>query len=66
VRWGNPGGRRNAAASGVGDGLRAKFLDPLICCLLGVARREIDVYDRNSDLLFSFVNADLRAGLHNF
>jgi hypothetical protein len=31
-----------------------------------VARREIDVYDRNSDLLFSFVNADLKAGLHGF
>jgi len=66
VRWGNPGGGWNAAASGGGGGLRAKFLDQQICRLLGVARREIDVNDRNSDLLFSFVNADLRAGLHGF
>jgi hypothetical protein len=66
VRWGNPGGGWNAAASGGGGGLRAKFLDPLKCCLLGVARHEIEVYDRSSDLLFSLGNADLRAGPHGF
>jgi hypothetical protein len=66
VRWGNPGGGWNAAASGGGGGLRAKFLDQQICRLLGVARRAIDVYDRYSDLLFSFANADLSVGLRGF
>jgi hypothetical protein len=42
------------------------FLDPLPCRFLSVARREIDVYDRNRELLFSLENPDLRARLHSF
>jgi hypothetical protein len=46
--------------------LRGTFLDPLPSRLLSFARREIDVYDRNRELLFSLRNADLRARLHSF
>jgi hypothetical protein len=42
------------------------FLDPVPSRLLSAARREIDVYDRNRELLFSLENADLRARLHSF
>src|SRR5580658_7604524 len=42
------------------------FLDPLPSRFLRVARREIDVYDRNRELLFSLENPDLRARLHSF
>jgi len=46
--------------------LRGTFLDPLPCRLLSAARREIDVYDRNRELLFSLANANLRARLRGF
>jgi hypothetical protein len=46
--------------------LRGTFLDPLPFRFLNFARREIDVYDRNRELLLNLRNADLRARLHSF
>ena len=46
--------------------LRGTFLDPLPSRFLRTARREIDVYDRNRELLFTLGNADTRARLHGF
>jgi hypothetical protein len=46
--------------------VRDTFLDPIPVRLLRAARREIDLYDRNRELLFSLENADLRARLHGF
>jgi hypothetical protein len=46
--------------------LEGTFLDPVPFSLLNAARREIDVYDRNRELLFSLRNADLRVRVHSF
>jgi hypothetical protein len=46
--------------------LQGSFLDPLSSRLLSFARREIDVYDRNRELLFSLADSALRARLHSF
>ena len=39
---------------------------PVTLRLLRAARREVEVYDRNREHLFSLANADLRARLHGF
>jgi hypothetical protein len=46
--------------------LQGSFLDPLSSRFLSFARREIDVYDRNRELLFSLTDSVLRARLHSF
>ncbi len=46
--------------------LQGSLLDPLPSRFLRAARRELDVYDRNRELLFSIDNATLRARLHSF
>ncbi len=45
---------------------QSTFFNPLTSRLLTAARREIDVYDRNRELLFHLRDADLRARLHSF
>ena len=46
------------------EAVEGSVLDPVPSRLLQAARREIDVYDRNREMLFSLADADLRARIH--